>query len=209
VKLSSAACRRKLRGKDVVRHAGRLDTIDENFAQLVGLSCWNVACGYGSFVTFEFGDPHLESGPTLALPVKVGTNRVKVPSRSIHVRGEWYLWIYCCFWRLFWDSDEVVFCETDPKEIQVALSTLSGARFKSIEVSPENGATTFTFGLDWVLETSPYESPVSRERLGAETAEEWEAGGPVDQWLLYEPSGMVLSVDNHGTLCHIDSTAAR
>ncbi|MEM8854527.1 MAG: hypothetical protein AAGD34_12570, partial [Pseudomonadota bacterium] len=58
---------------------------------MVGQVAWGVAQGYGSFLTFNFGEPKLMV--TERRSVKSGRRR------SAHVRGDGHIWIYCCDWR--------------------------------------------------------------------------------------------------------------
>ena len=61
---------------------------DRSFAKLLGLPCWGVKRGWGSFLTLEFGEPHLEVvEPRLSdsLYPKV---RAAAARRSAHVHGD-------------------------------------------------------------------------------------------------------------------------
>lgn len=78
------------------------DPVGSVFAPLLGLPCWNVQKGQGSFLTFEFGDPSLQirepiESTTAASATILAWRRRR--RRSIRPIGEWHLWIYCCNWR--------------------------------------------------------------------------------------------------------------
>lgn len=48
---------------------------------IIGKPCWNVKKGYGSFITFEFGEPKLNC-------YEVKRRQDNLPERHIYVRGE-------------------------------------------------------------------------------------------------------------------------
>ena len=37
-----------------------MNAVEAAFQPVLGLPCWGVQCGYGSFLTLEFGQPRLE-----------------------------------------------------------------------------------------------------------------------------------------------------
>jgi hypothetical protein len=115
------------------------------------------------------------------------------------LRGDWHLWIHNCFWRLLWNGEEALFCEDDREDMRPILNAMSGAQLESVGISGTDRSTRFTFDLGWVLETSPYESAISVHRLGREITTRW-GDEATEQWMLFEPSGMVLSLDNYGTV---------
>jgi hypothetical protein len=66
-----------------------------------GTPCWNVKPGFGSFVTLEFGRPHLVvNEPRSATALAGASRRVRrrLTRRRVCVRGRWRPWIYCCDW---------------------------------------------------------------------------------------------------------------
>ena len=67
--------------------------IDEAFADLYGEPSWSVLKGYGSSLTFEFGDPCVHIGGVRERSTSFG---FKWPQRFAHVHGDWRLWVYMC-----------------------------------------------------------------------------------------------------------------
>ena len=59
----------------------------EQFQPLFGLKPWRARLGYGSFLTFEFGNLVKEMG---------------------HQHGEWHLWVYQCDWSLLSEGRRAV-----------------------------------------------------------------------------------------------------
>jgi hypothetical protein len=160
--------------------------IDAAFEPLIGLPSWSVMKGRGSFVTMEFGDPELTIGEERPHRLNIdGVDPRTVMKRHTVVHGAWHLFIYCCLWRLETDGVEIAHCELDDVTIARALGILNGQALTSVEVDPRTGGSKFTFDLGGVLFTHP--APA-----GSYDDE------PVEQWMLYQPSGTVLTVRGDG-----------
>ncbi len=163
-------------------HPLTVDLIAEAFAPVAGMRCWEVQQGHGSSITFEFGEPRVESLKVMPMPLHIGGKQLKVPRRTTCVRGDWHLWIHCCNWALDWDGQELVHSESSREEIGHALQHLNGQDFTRVEVERKNGSSRFLFDLGFALRTWPYAKD----------------GTVYDQWHLYQPSGVVLTVDSNG-----------
>lgn len=46
------------------------------------------------------GEPQVEIGRTILMPVHIEGAPERSPRRLVSVRGDWHLWIYCCDWSL-------------------------------------------------------------------------------------------------------------
>ena len=145
------------------------------FRPLYGKPSWNVKRGWGSFLTFEFGEPHLHIRerrcPKRKMSPKV---RRLLARRGVTVRGEWHLWIYCCDWRVR-VGHRVVGHSRSKAGIDRAAQELDGQALTRVAALPQPGCTRFEFDLGRVLETQPYD-------------EESE------QWFLYDAKGYVLTM---------------
>ena len=167
---------------DVVQVAG------EVFRPLYGVPGWNVKKGHGSFLTFEFGAPHLhireprDPGEAFSARVRESLNR-----RNIFVHGDWHLWIYCCSWVVSMRGQRIAESESDDSTIDAAAHQLDGQSLVSVTGNRDKRSWTFVFDLGGMLETWPYGSG-------------WDAA--TVQWYLYQPDGMVLSVGADGTYKH-------
>jgi hypothetical protein len=109
--------------------------------------------------------------------------------RRVTVRGEWWLWIYCCYWRLTSGDLELATGSSSMLRIERATAQLEGQELVSVAVEPETGATRFTFDLGCVLHCRRFERDSDAEL-----------------WMLYKPSGYVLSVHSNGTFSHQRAT---
>jgi hypothetical protein len=145
------------------------------FRKLYTLPCWNVKPGCGSFLTFEFGQPHLEIDeprePKNEVSPKV---RRWLASRRIYVHGDWHLWIYGCDWFVSQGGKVVADC-TSRRRIQKAADTLDGQKLVAATIIPRGSRSIFEFDLGGRLETKPYDRKS-------------------EQWMLFTPSGRVLTL---------------
>lgn len=148
------------------------------FGPVMGLPCWNVKPGQGSFITLEFGQPHIESRePREAKYAKSTKIKKQYARRGVILHGEWYLWIYCCYWNFFLNGQFIGDSRSE-KGIQNAVRELNGQKLTGVVANHLLGHSVFEFDLGGRLTTRPYDKP-------------YEAPSP--QWMLFEPSGNVLS----------------
>ena len=147
---------------------------DRIFKMLYGKPCWNVKPGYGSFLTLEFGKPHLQiHEPRKPRPDASLTVGSLLSRRHIRIHGDWHLWIYCCEWSvsLAW---RIVGDSSSTLRIKRAANVLDGQKLISAVIIPRGSRSVFEFDLGGLLETNPYDRKS-------------------EQWMLFEPSGYVLT----------------
>lgn len=161
------------------------DRVEAVFRPLFGKIAWQVKKGHGSFLTFEFGSPSL----IIDEPVAPRSNRTDRENRAlarrrITPRGEWHLWIYCCDWEIEDHGSPLAHSESPDAAINDAAKFLDGQILIAVSVAPDS-STTFQFDLGGVLKTSP-----------------WPEEEAVEQWMLYEPSGHVFTIDSSARYSH-------
>ncbi len=145
------------------------------FRPIYGQPAWCVQAGHGSFLTMEFGKPHLSiREPIKARGSASATVRRLLARRNVQPCGEWHLWIYCCAWRLR-QKGRAAGSSASKAAVRAAAATLDGQVLTRVVALPGPGQTRFEFDLGGVLETRPYD-------------EESE------QWFLYGPDGNVLTL---------------
>ena len=161
----------------------RISTI---VAKLYGKPCWGVKPGWGSFLTLEFGKPHLEIREPMAAKRRASrTAREAFARRSVNVHGEWHLWIYCCDWEVFSRGKRLGDSSTK-RRVRRAAELLNGQMLKRFWISLPDVICVFEFDLGASLKTRPYDSES-------------------EQWLLYEPSHKVLGVRADGPYRYVAS----
>lgn len=143
------------------------DPIGSVFADLIGKPAWLVQRGYGSFITLEFGEPHL----TVTMIEK--RNR-----RLATVTGDWHLWIYCCDWKISRGGERIARSSSREESITKGVAELDGQILTGVEVDPLTAASRFSFDLGGVLETKRWKNEKDS----------------FEQWLLYGPDGNVLTL---------------
>lgn len=162
---------------------------DLSFRKLLGKPCWGVKRGWGSFLTLEFGEPHLKIYEPRESTSESKKVREAAARRLAYVGGDWHLWIYCCAWGVFDESGQLVGDSSTKKSIDRAARFLNGQALSSSTLIPRGMHTVLEFDLGARLETKPYDRRS-------------------EQWMLYEPAGKVLTVraDKRYTYGSADST---
>lgn len=93
-------------------------------APLLGRVAWDVALGYSTFITLEFGEPREVDG---------------------HTHGAWHIWVYGADWRLE-EHDRILAGSSDDREKQAAaVKRLEGLALQAIDVLPPALDTVLTF----------------------------------------------------------------
>ena len=159
--------------------------IDKSFKQLYGRPCWGLHHHRSLNLSMNFGKPSLRVREPYNTESKSKAVQQLAARRLVKVRGEWWLWIYCCYWRLTLDSLELATGSSSSRRIERAIAHLGGQKLVSVDVGAETGATRFVFDLGCVLHCRRFERDTDDEL-----------------WTLYKPSGYVLSVYGNGTFSH-------
>lgn len=142
---------------------------------MYGRPCWNVKPGHGSFLTLEFGRPHLEVREPI-VATKGGSLKVRkaLARRNVFVHGEWHLRIASCAWVVLSNGKPVGNGSTKPG-MRRAATLLDGQKLIRFSLTPEDLQCLFEFDLGGVLMTVPY------DRKG-------------EQWVLFTPERKVLTL---------------
>lgn len=144
------------------------------FKKLYGKPCWGVWKGIGSFLTFNFGKPHLVIREPIVASAEASKKvRECLARRGANVKGDWRLWIYCCAWEVLSNGKKVAQSESSDNRIKRAADILTGQKLVRFTIVPRGLRCIFEFDLGGILKTKPF----SRTH---------------EQWLLYEPTGKVL-----------------
>lgn len=143
-------------------HPSALDKFVKPF---IGDPAWGAKQGYGSFLTFEFGNPELK--------IEERHSETSGLRRNAYVSGKWHVWIYCCAWRFSSHGDEISWSEDANDQIARATAMLNGQKLVSVSVDPAQGRSRFIFDLGGLLETWP---------TGDDLTEK--------QWLIYGPDNV-------------------
>jgi hypothetical protein len=161
-------------------------TFEKVFAGILGKPCWDVKPGQGSFLTLEFGKPHLVVREPIAAS-KNASARVRelLARRQVHARGEWHLWIYYCNWEVCCRGKRVGDSSTR-MSTRRAADFLNGQKLIRISILPRKVQSIFVFDLGATLKTIPY------DKNG-------------EQWMIFEPSQKVRALRADGRYNHVRS----
>lgn len=159
--------------------------IDRSFQPLYGRPCWGLRYDRMLNLSLNFGKPSLRIREPFNTDSTSEAVRQLASRRRVTVRGEWWLWLYCCYWRLTTGELELATGSSSLRRLERATAQLEGQDLVSVAVEPQTGATRFAFDLGCVLHCRRFERDADAEL-----------------WLLYKPSGYVLSVHGNGTFSH-------
>jgi hypothetical protein len=166
--------------------------INISFEPLYRQPCWGLEFGGYTNLSMNFGQPSLRFREPYQTRAKSQTVREMAASRRVTVRGQWWLWFYYCRWRLISDGQTLVTDASSFRKIGAAIRRLEGQKLVEMLLKPATGATQLKFDLGFELHV---------RRLDPES--------DAEIWMLYKPSGYVLSVYGNGTFSHGRSSRAR
>ena len=156
--------------------------VKELWQPLIGRLVWCVRRGHGSFLTMEFGQPHLVVRAPIAS--RSGSERVRrdLARRAVHVQGDWHFWIQYADWRLLSSSGSLDSEKESGTALDECLRDLSGQRLCAVERGASPRSCSWTFDLGAVLDVWP----------SSEIDD--------DQWSLYRWNRDVASCGRDGNL---------
>jgi hypothetical protein len=159
------------------------------FKEIYGQPCWRATPGYGSFLTLEFGNPHLEIREP-GVPRENVTKPVRelIMSRKVFIHGDWHLWINCCDWKVF-RGKQLAGDSSTKARIQRAADFLDGQKLVRFSIRPRKVQCAFEFDLGGRLETRPYDHHS-------------------EQWFFFDRAHMVLTLRADGYYCYDRSDVA-
>jgi hypothetical protein len=150
---------------------------------LIGQLVWSVRKGLGTFLTMEFGLPHLAVREPIS-PMVAESGKVKrnLSRRRVFVEGDWHFWIQDTRWRLRTEGGVVDYNSDVSESVNECLLDLEGQRLLSLEMREDN-TIDLIFDLGGNLE-------VGGSLVGLSET----------QWSLHHWQGTVTSFKADGTL---------
>jgi hypothetical protein len=163
----------------------RMTSICEITIGLIGQICWGVEYEKQLNLKMSFGKPRLRVREPYVSKSKSRRVREIVACRNATAKGEWWLWIFCAYWRIVVPNSVTATSSSPLRVKRAAMGRLSGQRLKGIRVNTNHVATHFAFDLGATLEV---------RRM--------EKASDADVWTLYKPNGYVLGVRGDGTFTY-------
>jgi hypothetical protein len=162
-----------------------MNIIAKTFQDLYGQPCWGLDHGQYNNLSMSFGKPSLHIQEPHATKSKSEIVRKLAAKRIVRPRGQWRLWLTCCYWRLSSEEKQAATGSSSVRRIECAMAQLNGQKLISVRVEPATGATRFSFDLGGVL-----------------NCRRFEKNSNLELWILYKPSGYCLSIHGNGTFSH-------
>lgn len=161
-----------------------MPTVAEVFKPMLGKWAWQVRRGHGSFLTMEFGEPHL----VVRHPRSVSDNvsdRVKrnFQKRRVSIVGEWHFWVQSCDWKITTSNSSISSEDTDFLKVDSCLEELDGQVLLASNEDASRASCTLEFDLGARLALSP--SPNFMDD---------------DQWAVYYFGQTVYAYRSHGEI---------
>lgn len=163
-----------------------MNIIEKGFSPLCGKPCWGVVYDSHTNLAMNFGDPYLVIREPYSTESKLKRVQEQASRRQVHVRGQWWLWIFYASWRVYRKGQLLGGYSSSFRKGSIAAHFLDGQKLIAVKTNAKTGETRFEFDLEGVLE-------VSRFKKDDDSS---------DLWLLYKPNGYVLSVHGDGTYDH-------
>jgi len=158
-----------------------MSTIYKTFRKIYGKPCWGLEYDPQLNLSMSFGDPILRIQEPQKSKSKNPLIRDLLSRRRVTVKGKWWLWIYCAYWKISLNDSPAASTSSSYLQISKSLTKLAGQLLNEVHVNPLTGATRFEFDLGGVLEVRRF-----------------ERNSEDDLWMLYAPNGYVLSIRGDG-----------
>src|SRR5260370_40726921 len=100
--------------------------IDRSCQPLYGQPCWGLRYDRKVNLSMNSGETSLCIREPFTTDSKSEVVRRMAGRRQVTVRGEWWLWIYCCYWRLTSDGLALATGSSSFRRIERATAQLEG-----------------------------------------------------------------------------------
>jgi hypothetical protein len=157
--------------------------VTKSFKPLYGMSCWGIRWDPQLNLSLNFGKPFLKIREPYNTKSTSKAIKRLAARRQITIRGEWYLWVYGSYWKIFQKNEQVASSSSSARRKDAAIAGLEGQKLIHVTINPKNGKTRFDFDLGGILEVRRF-----------------DAISDLELWMLYEPNGYVLSCKGDGKL---------
>lgn len=163
------------------------EPFDENkiFSSLIGTPAWSVAAEFGTYITMQFGTPHLYIRDPIT-PSAAASDIVaaQLRKRKVVIKGDFQFSILNCKWQIRIGSSSASSFESNLDEIHPIVDQLNGQILKSVMVDHVTKRTDLRFDLGGILEMSP------DDEMGPEEV----------QWTLYIGENKSISYTTDGKI---------
>jgi hypothetical protein len=128
----------------------------ELFRPLTGMLTWNCRRDHGSFLSLQFGAPHLSVREPITPSPGISARAAKLLARRrVSMHGDWCLLVLHCDWLLEIDGKEFHSNLDDLSVVDEYMAYLDGQRLVSAELIESGKAVTMKFDLGASLKLEP------------------------------------------------------
>ncbi|MDA0835399.1 MAG: hypothetical protein O2955_22005 [Planctomycetota bacterium] len=145
--------------------------------------CWGLHYRRQLSLSINFGNPSLRIREPIASKSQSKRVQENMARRLVTLRGEWWLWIYLCYWRISYKNKQLATGSSSSKKIADALWQLEGEKMTSVQFNAKRGITEFSFDLGSTLTCRPMTQDPDAEL-----------------WFFYLPDGNVAVARRDGTV---------
>ena len=138
------------------------------FDPLIGKRPWRASLGWGSFLTFEFGQ------------------RVRVGG---FWHGSWHLWLYMCSWTLNSPQGLLVSSDSPRASIGRIIASVGAHPLTNVAIERRARRTTFEFGRRFSLTCTPFSQ--EEEANNVDPADYWMLFMPRHMVLVVRPGSRI------------------
>lgn len=132
-----------------------MNQIREFFIPFIGQMVWQVRRGHGSFLTMEFGMPHLAvREPMTARLDSSEKAKRNLQRRHATVTGDWHFWIQYGDWRISTSHGVLTSQHPPGSEFDECLLDLDGQKLSSVEPGNAEASCAFSFDLGGIFRNS-------------------------------------------------------
>ena len=127
-----------------------MNVIEQSFSPVFGLPCWGAVYDCQTNLAMNFGAPRLKIREPYETQSQSKTIKRMAAGRRVTVRGQWWLWIFCAYWKIY-NGEQVVarYCSSFRKG-ERAVHYLEGQKLIALKVNARTAATRFEFDLGGV-----------------------------------------------------------
>jgi hypothetical protein len=126
-----------------------LSIVRSYFRPIFGQPSWHGSAEFGSWLTINFGDPHL------VVREAVPDAKARALQRRVAVvEGAHRLWVEMGAWKLHIGKRQFAHSEQSRRQLQRAAATLEGQKLHEIQISAKPLVTKFVFDEGAILSVS-------------------------------------------------------
>lgn len=120
--------------------------IEQLFQPLIGQLAWSVKRGHGSFLTLEFGRPHLAVREPIRTKSADAKIRAGLENRRVSCSGQWGLWVTHSYWKIA-AKGKTRDHRDEHAKVDEVLQLIDGQKLLGAKFSSKNKMLTMRFDL--------------------------------------------------------------